>query len=197
MPKPPAEYEAIASRTSVDTHVSADTAVSIVGDGILNIGAIEPTDADWPRNSNRKLRIDPSLSDVRGECTSLAREAKDAFKEACGAGENDQDQADACYATTLRALEGLWNFAHLRDQPFRDLLAALEAALKYRSIRDFNSDQRNVLCIAFGDLPRWHLDDSQVEEHLSRFVEQDVEVTTPLSFQTGKRLKITIEEVSE
>ncbi|MEI5604532.1 hypothetical protein, partial [Streptomyces brasiliscabiei] len=59
---------------------------------------------------------------------------------------------------SLIALQDLihnhWKTAKLRDTPFRDLLAALEAATRDKEMSDFDSTQRNVLRTAFQDLAR-------------------------------------------
>jgi hypothetical protein len=169
---------------SADSDVSSST-----------MAKIEDTHSEFGRAARRKAEPRQELlaEDAREQCGQLARRARDAFKEAC---ESDEpDQAESCYAAAVDAIKELWSLAPLRDQPFRDLLAALDAALRHGSITDFNTTQRNVIRSAFTDLPRWLLDEGAVADHLARFVEQDISVLGPIVPRANKRLRITIEEL--
>jgi hypothetical protein len=135
----------------------------------------------------------PIEADVaRDECQRLARAARDAFKSACESG--DADQADSLYGVTTDSLEELWKFAALRDQPFRDLLAALEAALRDHTISDFSDHQRNVLRHAFADLTRWLLEENAVEAHLAKFADTKIDILGPVR-KTARKFRIVIEEI--
>jgi hypothetical protein len=142
-----------------------------------------------------ELRRSEQAEELRDACLALARRARDAFREACSS--NRPDEADASYASARGLLEDLWEYAYLRDRPFRDLLGLLEAALKGRERTDFHEPQREVLLKAFADLPRWLLDEDAVEGHIERFAEQDVDVTAPLRGLRGQRLRITVEGIDQ
>ena len=118
-------------------------------------------------------------SEVREQCGARARAARDSFREACES--EEEDQADACFAETVASLKELWPLAVYRAQPFKDLLGALDAALRYRSLGEFEPHQRDALRTALSDLPKWHLADSEVESHLRRFAEHGIDITGPVT----------------
>src|SRR5262249_42073445 len=120
---------------------------------------------------------------------------RDAFQEACAA--ITPDEAEAAFASTKRLVEELWEYAYLRDRPFRDLLALVDAALKRADLAGFQEEQRKVVRQAFSDLPRWMLDEAAVEGHVLRFADHDIDITGPLRTTPGKRLRVKIEVVEE
>ncbi len=127
-------------------------------------------------------------------CQAAARRARDAFREACEA--LNSDDAEASFLASKDKLEELWKFAHLRDRPFRDLLALLTAAVKNAQLTWFTDVQRDVLRLAFADLPKLYLDDDLVGSHIDHFAEHALdEVLGPIRAASGKRLKVTIEEI--
>jgi hypothetical protein len=127
-------------------------------------------------------------------CQGIARRARDAFKEACEIA--DVDQAEANFLEAKDKLKDLWNYAYLRDRPFRDLLALLQASVTSGNLSDFGSHQKDVLRQAFADLPKLFLEDKLVEQHIDRFAEHELDgVVAPIRQPQGKRLRITIEEV--
>lgn len=133
--------------------------------------------------------------DARDSCISLARRVGDAFKEACES--KEPDEADANYASVKGALEELWDYAYLRDRPFRDLLALLEAASKRAELAQFSETQRDAIARAFHDLPRWMLDEDTVTAHVERFADQDIDITGPIRSGHGQRIRVIFEEVKE
>jgi len=147
------------------------------------------------RNGTDLTRATEQASDARDECVSLARRARDAFKDACSA--TTPDESEAAFASAKHMLDDLWEYAYLRDRPFRDLLALLDAALKRAELAEFKEVQRNVLRKAFCDLPRWILDEATVEGHIIRFADHDVDITSPLRSSHGKRLRVKIEVIEE
>jgi hypothetical protein len=127
-------------------------------------------------------------------CQAVARRTRDAFKEACEA--LSPDDAEASFLASKDKLEELWKYAHLRDRPFRDLLALLTAAIKNAALSDLTDVQRDVLRQAFADLPKLYLDDDLVGSHIDRFAEHAIdEVLSPIRAASGKRLRVTIEEI--
>lgn len=134
-------------------------------------------------------------SELRDACVALARRARDAFKEACSS--ETPDEAEASFASAKSVVEELWEYAYLRDRPFRDLLALLDAALKRAELTELSETKRDVLGQAFSALPRWMLDDTTVEGHIDRFAEHDVDIIGPLRATTGKRVRVTFEVIEE
>ncbi len=134
-------------------------------------------------------------TELRDACVALARRARDAFSDACST--ENPDEEEASFASAKNLIEDLWEYAYLRDRPFRDLLALLDAALKRAELMEFSETQRDVLSQAFSDLPRWMLDDTTVEGHIDRFAEYDVDITGPLRATTGKRVRVTFEVIEE
>jgi hypothetical protein len=127
-------------------------------------------------------------------CQAVARRARDAFKEACEA--SSPDDAEASFLASKDKLEELWKYAHLRDRPFRDLLALLTAAIKNADLSDITAVQRDVLRQAFADLPKLYLDDASIEAHIDSFAEHAIDaVVSPIRATLGKRMKVTIEEI--
>ena len=128
---------------------------------------------------------------LKTSCGALARKARDAFTAAC-LGET-VDDIDTQYESAVAALTELWPFAVYRDRPFRDLLGLLEASLRYRAIAEFNQDQRDAIKAAFTDLVHWHVDQSQYDQLLERFVESDIDIEAPLRAMNGKTVRVVIE----
>ncbi|HJT76146.1 MAG TPA: hypothetical protein VJ739_03000 [Gemmataceae bacterium] len=133
--------------------------------------------------------------ELRDSCVALARRARDAFKDACSAGM--PDEVEASFASAKGLIQELWEFAYLRDRPFRDLLGLLDAALKRAELSELSDCQRDVLRQAFADLPRWMLDEGTVEGHVDRFAEHGVDIIGPLRIATGKKVRVTFEVVDE
>ncbi|MBM4070492.1 MAG: hypothetical protein FJ271_16280 [Planctomycetes bacterium] len=138
-------------------------------------------------------RSPEQAGEIRDICQQLACRARDAFKDACSS--ISIDEAEASLASTKGHIEELWEYAYLRDRPFRDLLALLDAALKRAALPDLNTAQRDVLRQAFADLPRWMLEDATVDDHIDRFAEHDVDIIGPLRATRGKRFVVSFEEV--
>lgn len=139
--------------------------------------------------------LEQPTDEIRDECVAMARQTRDAFRDACDGGTGLD--AELSFATTKRLIEDLWGYAYLRDRPFRDLLALLDAALKRVDFTTLHKTQRDVLRQAFSDLPRWLLDESTVQGHIERFAEHDIDVVGPLRSATGRKLRISIEEIIE
>lgn len=143
----------------------------------------------------RQSRAAHDVADAKLETSqTIARRSRDAFKEACEAA--DADDAEASFLAVKQKLHELWNYAQVRDRPFRDLLGLLTVATKATEVRSFTQNQRDALGLAFADLPRLFLSDSLVEEHIDRFADNGIDqIMQPVAEMKGKRLKITIEEI--
>jgi hypothetical protein len=127
-------------------------------------------------------------------CQTLARRARDAFKEACEAA--SPDEAEASFLTAKHKLRELWNYAHLRDRAFRDLLSLLSTAINSAELPEIGLTERDVLRQAFADLPRLFLDDALVEQHIDRFADQGIDrILDPIRPAKGKKIKVIIEEI--
>ncbi|OAI47171.1 hypothetical protein AYO44_09975 [Planctomycetaceae bacterium SCGC AG-212-F19] len=124
---------------------------------------------------------------------SIARRARDAFREACDG--TNPDQAEASFLSAKYKIEELWQYAPVRDRAFRDLLALLHAALKHIELVALSQSQRDVLRQAFADLPKMFLDDDLVGQHIERFAEQDIDIQGPLRPSTPKRIEVTFKEI--
>lgn len=154
-----------------------------------------PSRQKAPAVGEDSIRGKEQASELRDACVALASRARDAFEDACST--EDPDESEASFASAKSLIEDLWEYAYLRDRPFRDLLALLDAALKRAELLEFSGTQRDVLSQAFSDLPRWMLDDTTVEGHIDRFAEYDVDITGPLRATTGKRVRVTLEVIEE
>jgi len=158
-----------------------------------------------PRNGLAKRisrgRVDLAPDDLektrllRDDCVAMARRASEAFADACEA--ETEDEAEASFLVAKRFVENLWEYAYLRDQPFRDLLALVDAALKRAELPQLSQAQRDSVREALSDIHRWLLDEDTVEEHIERFAEHDVDITGPLRSTTGRKVRVTFEEVAE
>jgi hypothetical protein len=184
-----------------DTKIRAETATA-VGHGPSNLGpTINPQSIRRGRPiTSGEDQVDLPVSPQKAEeardlCVTLARRASDAFKDACNA--PTADEAESAFATVKQMLEELWGYAYLRDRPFRDLLALLDAALKRASLVDLKENERDVLRQAFRDLPKWMLDICTVDEHIIRFADQGVDITSPLRPINGKQIRMKIEVIKE
>jgi hypothetical protein len=131
--------------------------------------------------------------DVRDRMQAIARKARDGFRDACST--IDGDTAELNYIACRDALGALWEHAHLRDVPFRDLLAALSAAVNHTEFADFDESQRDVLRTAFTDLPRWLIEQAIVIEHLERFADHGVDILGPIRSQPKIAYRVVIEEI--
>jgi hypothetical protein len=125
----------------------------------------------------------------------MARRANEAFRDACEA--QDGDEAEPNFLAAKKLTENLWEYAYLRDRPFRDLLALVDAALKRTDLLQLSQVQRDSIRQAFADLPRWLLDEDTVEKHIELFAEHDVDITGPLRSTNGRKVRVTFEEVAE
>lgn len=132
-------------------------------------------------------------SDVRDDSQDLARKARDAFRDACAL--KDADSSEASYLAVRSHLKDLWQLAKVRDRPFCDLLAILDAATRLAELADFNFTQRDVIRNAFQSLPKWLIGEDEVIEHIQKFAEFGIDITGPIRQKPGKKLRITIEEV--
>ncbi len=151
------------------------------------------------RGPSKNLRravtqVHPS-ADARAECSGLARQAKNSFASACTSA--DEDDADGHFSAAVDAMAQLWNYALIRDQPFKDLLAALDVALRDADIKQFDSRQRDALRLAFADLPLWHLDTATVNGHIDRLTEAKIDLLAPLRPKATKKVRIIIEELED
>ena len=139
--------------------------------------------------------------EVREEVQRLARKARDAFRLACeSAGAGDVEQGDEALAAAKKAIRSLWDYAVFRDRPFRDLLAAIDAAVRHRSIDEFVTAQRDVLGSAFGDLAKWLLGDEEVGKHLDRFAEHNIDILAPVTPRPAverERFEVIIRKLSD
>ena len=148
-----------------------------------------------PRVGEDLARPAEQARELRDVCVELARRAKNAFIDACSSA--GPDEAETSFISAKSLLEELWDYAYLRDRPFRDLLALLDAALKRAELGEFDESQRDVLRQAFADLPRWLLDDAILASHIERFAEHNVDITSPLRAASGKKVRVTIEVIEE
>jgi hypothetical protein len=129
-----------------------------------------------------------------GASQVVARRARDAFKEAWES--TNANQAAVHFLEAKDKLKDLWNYAHLRDRPFRDLLALLHAAILYAALDDLGPKQRDVLQLAFADLPQLFLKDSLVEQYIDCFAQHDLQgVVGPIRQPPEKRVDFTIKEI--
>jgi hypothetical protein len=152
-----------------------------------------PADPKAPKLASAQAE---AAGGAREECSRLARLARNSFRSACDA--QEEDDADAHYAASVDTLSRLWQYATVRDRPFKDLLAALQVALRDASIRQFDARQRDALRTAFADLALWHLDPEKVAGHIDRLTEVGVDLLAPVRPRAGmKKLRITIEEIEE
>ncbi len=152
---------------------------------------------DHGKSSGNEYQVEQTdeARELRDACVSLARRAGDAFSEACES--TALDEADSNFSSSKGTLEELWGYAALRDRPFRDLLALLDAALKRTELGQLSDTQRDVIRQAFCDLPRWMLDDSAVEAHIERFADADIDILGPVRCREGQRVRVTFEEITE
>jgi hypothetical protein len=117
--------------------------------------------------------VEKSIGMLLESSRVVARRAQDAFKEACQSA--DPDQTEVNFMEAKDKLKDLWKYAHLRDRPFRDLLALLQAAIQSADVAAIGQNQRDVLHQAFADLPKLCLEDNLVEQHIDRFAEHDLD----------------------
>lgn len=153
------------------------------------------TDTAGPRSIESRPSIPrPQVdTDAREECGRLARRARDAFKSACDA--EAKDDADSHCSAVVDLIAQLWNHALIRDRPFKDLLAALEVALRDAAMDQLDARQRDALRLAFADLPVWHLDAGTVGKHIEGLTEAGIDLFAPVRPKAGKKFRIVIEEV--
>jgi hypothetical protein len=124
---------------------------------------------------------------------SIARRARDAFRESCEA--DEEDQAETSFLAAKHKLQELWEYAAVRDRPFRDLLGLLDAATRYADLPNFTPAQRDILRQAFADLPRLYLGDDLVKEHIHHFAEHGVDILGPIRPTLPKRIEVTFREL--
>lgn len=158
-----------------------------------------PTPSRWrqkaPAMGDDSIQGTEQATEFRDACVALGRRARDAFKDACSL--ETPDEAESSFSSAKSLIEDLWEYAYLRDRPFRDLLALLDAALKRAELIELSETQRDVLRQAFSDLPRWMLEDTTVEGHIDRFAEHAVDIMGPLRVTKGKRVRVTFEVIEE
>ena len=139
------------------------------------IGSEKPV----PVHSRRSTSLSAEEAQERRiACQTISRRARDAFEQACGS--NDGGQAETSFMASKADIDELWAYTSLRGRGFQDLLGALDAATRGRDLCEFKNDQRRVMADAFADLPKWFLDDSDVERHLNAFAEHDIDLARPL-----------------
>jgi hypothetical protein len=123
----------------------------------------------------------------------LARKARDSFRAACHATEPDRIETN--FLASRYGLQELWDYATVRNRAFRDLLAALDAAVRYADFAAFSESQRTALNDAFDDLPKMFLEGDQVRRHLDRFAAEGIDILGPLRSKTSRRVEVTFREI--
>ncbi len=151
--------------------------------------AKKPLGPEW-MGAGRAIPADKTAA--RDEFLATARRSRDAFRDACAAA--SPDDAEANFAECRAKLVDLWRFARLRDQPFRDLLGLVEAAVRSHEFDQLHQAQRDALAAALADLAQWFLDDAAVEKHIASFVEHDINTLKPVLLSSEKRYRVVIEE---
>ena len=132
--------------------------------------------------------------DMRLAVQVKARHARDVFKIARES--PDTDQAESSYYSARDSVEELWNYVNVRGRAFQDLLGLIDAAIKHRALSDFDDTQRDAISLAFADLPKLFIDEIEVEQHLRRFAEQQIDITAPLTPMDAKKFRVVVEEIS-
>ncbi len=108
-----------------------------------------------------------------------ARAAREAFNSACDS--PDPDYAENQYYACRDALEGLWQYAAIRTEAFRDLLGMVEVAIRTSSLTALDTVQRDVLQSALINLNRIFVSRSDVDGHLRAFAEHGIDITGPIT----------------
>jgi hypothetical protein len=144
-----------------------------------------------PRPKGRPRGGTGPVMDIRDDCLRVTRRARDAFSAAISSGK-DVDAADALLASATDFITLLWDFAKYRDQPFRDLLSAVEVATKRRTMDSFTDSQKNAILGALTDLTRWHLDAETADLHINELTDAGIDFMAPVTHLDHKKIRITI-----
>ena len=131
---------------------------------------------------------------IRDECIPKTRLLRDKFLIA----QKSQDpmNAEMSFQSMKSLLKELWTYESYRDQPFRDLLALIEAALvPLANFSVISERQGAAIGLALRDLAKWPLDDSEVVEHIARFEDNGIDMSAPLTGKGREGYKITIERI--
>lgn len=124
---------------------------------------------------------------------ALARHARDSFRRACNA--SDQDDAEPYCFSALDAIEDLWRYVGVRTRAFQDLLGLLEAAVKGNEFHALEPAQRDVIQIAFRDLAKPFLDQHEVDAHNEAFARNGIDIMGPLRPSKAKKFRVIVEEI--
>lgn len=136
---------------------------------------------------------DESARELREQICADARTARQAFESACN--QSDPERAEVVFAGAVARVLELWAHAAARDIWFRDLLAAVDVALRYRLFVELTPAQRDAVGLTLRDLARSHVSEEHVDEMTKRFVASGIDLTRPL--KPGKRrFVVTITEAS-
>lgn len=123
----------------------------------------------------------------------LSRAARDCFQSVMDEhSRGNVEAADAALSEAKDRIIELWPLAAFRAPPFRSLLGAVDAALRYHTVSEFNDTQLRCLMDAFRDLPRNGLLQDDVSKHMRAFAEHAVDVTGPLRGRPRSAVQITL-----
>jgi hypothetical protein len=138
-----------------------------------------------------RATTDESARELREQIYADARTARQAFESACN--QSDPERAEAAFAGAVGRVLELWVHAPMRDIWFRDLLAAVDVAIRHRAFIELNGAQRDAISLTLRDLARWHVGEEHVCAMTERFVAAGIDLTRPL--KAGKRrFVVTITE---
>lgn len=143
------------------------------------------------RTSNTILNGATPTTDVREDCLRIARRAREAFTLATAPNAR-QDDADAAFAVVGECIAQLWEYAKYRDQPFKDLLAAVEISVRGRTVDSLSASQETALFLAVAELPRWHLDALSVEKSIDQLTDAQFDLLAPVKALGDKKIRISV-----
>jgi len=130
--------------------------------------------------------------DLRDDCMNLGRKAVESFQVAIDP-KADLDTSEEYLSSTVSLLNSLWNYEHVRDQPFRDLLAAVEVSIRGRSREEFSANQLEVLLDAMAALPTWLLDKAVVDEKIDKIIDAGFDLLAPVKSEKHQKVRIILE----
>jgi hypothetical protein len=171
------------------------TDVAIVQDSTDN-KPTEPQKSENFKFSSKGFSLDIPAQELREEIGDIAREAAESFANACRT--SNPTEAENKFASVSVLIKELWNYSAIRDLPFRDLLAAIDAAIRHRVLQDFDLGQRDAIALALRRLCHWRIGFDDVDEIIKRFVSQKIDLMRPITNGKRKRKwKVTVTEISE
>ena len=145
--------------------------------------------ADSPK-PKRRVPIAPDA--VRDECMNIARRALNTFQIAM-VPDTDDDTSEDSLGAVVSMLSSIWQYASFRDQPFKDLLAAVEVSLREKRRDQFTEEQHSVVFEALKLLPLWAIDKEQADQLVDKLIDAGFSLTAPVMPVRSGRARITIE----